>query len=274
MGSVVRVHGEDAVTAPFIVDSYAPLTADAVAYLLGKSGGALPLAWGRYTDADLTRDFDVAAKHGIPVMLIARRSSRVPHAWAGEPDGKADRARVDALVAQAVAAGASVLRSVFLDVEMEPTMAAGYWRGWSAAFDGGQCVPCCYMPNRDYWPRSWLALEADVAAGARCGGTWVALYRQPSDGSAVFRDEPWERRPKASDHVPYLAWQAIGNAYQQRYDFSVVNPAAMDWLADTLGPAPVPRNIGPAELPRASSTTPDLRDALAPMPERDYSEVP
>lgn len=253
-------------TQPFLVDSYAPLTEAAVAHLLTVTGGRLPAAWGRYTDADLSRDLDVAAAHGIPLMLIARRSGNVPFAAAGRPNGDTDRARVERIAEQAKAVGARILRSVWLDVEMRPTMAQGYWRGWSAAFDGSPLTPCVYMPNRNWWPDSWRALEADVAAGARCGGVWVALYRQPSDGSAVFREEPWSARPKASDAVPYLAWQHTGNAYQQRYDFSVVNPDASIWLTDCVGDPPI------AEVPRASAEDPaPLTSAAQAGP---YSEVP
>jgi len=231
----------------FFVDSLAPLTEAALAHLLSVSGGRLPLAWGRYLDADLSGDLDVAAAHGIPLLLIARRSSRVPLGLAaGSTDGAADRARVDHWREVAAACSARVLDPVFLDVEMRPTLSADYWRGWSAAFDS----PAAYMPNRDNWPASWVALESAVAAGARCAGVWVALYRQPVDGSAVLRDEPWERRPLASDRVPYLSWQHTGNAYHQRYDFSVPNPE-LAWLVE-----PRPDTLRSPEMPRASADDP------------------
>jgi hypothetical protein len=237
----------------YFTDSWAPLTRDAVALLLQKTGGVLPLAWGRYTDQDLAPDFDVAAEAGIPVILIARRSANVQFPAAGAPNGKVDRERMEKLVEVATARGASVVRSAFLDVEQKPDMHRDYWSGWSKAFDGSALMPCVYMPNRNWWPASWLALEAAVAAGARCGGTWVALYRQATDGHAVYRDEDWARRPLASDHIPYLGWQAIGDAYGQRFDFSEPNPAALGWLADTL---PAPSRIGPVEMPRADSVDP------------------
>lgn len=244
--------------APFFVDSYAPLTEAAIAHLLGVSGGALPLAWGRYIDQDLSRDLDVAAAHGFPLLLIARRSARVCLGReAGAHDGATDRATVDHWIAQARAKGATVVRCVFLDVEMAPNLTSDYWRAWSAAFSGGEAVPCAYMPNRNFWPASWDALEHAVADGAPCGGVWVALYRQPTNGSAVMRDEPWTSRPLASDRVPYLAWQSTGNAYGSRYDFSVPNPDASGWLADTLPEAaPVPevrRADGVDPAPMASA---------------------
>lgn len=234
----------------YFADSYAPLTREAVTFLLEKTGGLRPLAWGRYTDQDLAPDCDVAAEFDIPLILIARRSENVKYPAAGAPNGKVDRERMERLVETAKARGARVVRSVFLDVEMKPTMAHGYWAGWSRAFDGSALTPCVYMPNRDFWPDSWRSLEADVAAGARCGGTWVALYRQASDGGAVYRDEAWSRRPKASDHIAYLGWQAVGNAYGKRYDFSEPNPDALGWIADSLGPEPI------REVPRADSPDP------------------
>lgn len=243
---------------PFFVDSYAPLTEEAITHLLSISNGVMPLAWGRYIDADLTHDIEVAAKYDIPLILIARRSARVPHVEFGAPDGASDRARCEQWVKLAKEKGARVVRRVFLDVEQEPNLVAGYWRAWSREFDGSELVPCAYMPNRNYWPASWGALESAVAAGARCGGTWVALYREKSDGSAVLRDEPWLLRPHASEAVPYLAWQCIGNAYSMRYDFSEVNPEIPAWLGDTLGPAPTPEvprandDIGPAPVTSAA----------------------
>lgn len=253
--------------SPFFVDSYAPITEAAVAHLLTVTGGRLPLAWGRYTDQELARDLDVAAAHGFPLMLIARRSGNVPFPAAGKPNGEVDRERMEKIVEQARAAGARVLRSLWLDVEMKPTMSAGYWRGWSSAFAGSEIEPCAYMPNRNWWPDSWLALERDVDAGARCGGVWVALYRQPSDGSAVYRDEPWGARPLGSDRVPYLAWQHTGNAYRSRYDFNAINTDAAHWLADTL---PAAQRVGPAEVPRAESPDPAPLTTAA----RELSEVP
>lgn len=225
---------------PYFTDSLAPLTEAALALLLDKSGGRKPLAWGRYLDADLSHDIDVAAAHDVPLLLIARRSSRVKLGIAaGTADGLADRARVEEIAKLATSKGARVLTRVLLDVEMRPDLTAGYWSAWSKAFDGGDFVPCVYLPNRNFWPNSWVALEAAVAAGARCGGTWVALYHQPTDGSAVLRDEDWSTRPKASRVVPMLGWQAIGNAYGGRYDFSFANPDAMGWLDETIGGAPV-----------------------------------
>lgn len=225
---------------PYFVDSLAPLTEEALTFLLAKTGGRKPLAWGRYLDADLSRDLDVAAAHDIPLLLIARRSSRVCLGiTAGVVDGAADRARVEAILALAKTKGARVLSRVFLDVEMRPDLTAGYWSAWSKAFDGAAFVPCAYMPNRNFWPASWVAIEAAIATGARCGGTWVALYHQPTDGSAVLRDEDWSTRPHASDVVQTLAWQHTGNAYGGRYDGSMPNPDVVDWLADTLGAAPI-----------------------------------
>lgn len=255
---------------PFFVDSYAPLTEEAIAYLLKVSGGVLPLCCGRYIDADLMHDIEIAAKYGIPLLLIARRSARVPLGEdAGSADGSTDWARVKHWLSVAVAKGAAVLRSVFLDVEMEPTMSAAYWRGWSAAFVGTEFDPCAYMPNRDFWPASWVSLEAAVAGGSRCGGTWVALYHQKADGSAVLCEEGWDKHPKGSMKVPYLAWQRVGNAYQQRYDFSLANPDASEWIADTLPAAP--NTIRSPEIPRAESVTAPLQlsvlDAVS-----DYEE--
>lgn len=242
---------------PFFVDSYAALTEQAVTHLLSVSGGRLPLCWGRYIDADLSHDIEVAAAHGIPLLLIARRSARVPLGYAaGAADGAADRARFEHWLEVARAAGASVLRRVFLDVEMEPTMSADYWRGWSGAFDGSEFLPAAYMPNRDNWPASWLSLESAVAGGARCFGVWVAYYHQPVDGSAVLRDEPWSKRPLASDRVPYLAHQHSGNCYGKRYDFSSVSPDDSGWLADVL-PTP-PDTLRSPEFPRADSITAPL----------------
>lgn len=242
-------------TQPFFVDSLAPLTEPAIAHLLGVSGGRLPLAWGRYADADLTHDLEVAAAHGVPILLILRRSGRVCLGReAGTHDGTTDRAVCEHWAHVAATKGATVLRRVFLDVEMAPNLTADYWRAWSAAFDGAEFLPAVYMPNRNYWPASWEALEMAVTAGARCLGTWVALYRQPTDGSAVLAEVDWSRRPMASDRVPFLSWQAIGNAYHQRYDFSIANPDAADWLADVL-PAP-PVTMPSPEVPRASSPDP------------------
>ncbi len=242
-------------TAPFFVDSLAPMTEAAVDFLLCKSGGVLPLAWGRYLDADLTHDIETAAAHGIPLLLIARRSSRVCMGReAGTHDGAEDRATAEHWIALAASKGASVLRSVFLDVEQEPDLTSDYWHAWSAAFDGAEVVPCIYAPNRNWWPASWAALESAVAAGARCGGAWVAMYHQAVDGSAVLRDESWLGRPRASERVPFLAWQHTGNAYQQRYDFSAPNPNAMDWLADTLPRAP--DTLRSPEPPRAAADDP------------------
>lgn len=246
---------------PFLVDSYAALTEDAVTHLLALSGGVPPLCWGRYIYADLTADIEVAAKYGIPLLLISPRSARVPGGHGdGAADGAADRARMEHWSGVAEAKGARVLLHVFLDVEMKPNLSAAYWSGWSAAFDGSELVPCVYMPNRNYWPASWAALEASVAAGARCGGTWVALYYQSADGSAVLRDESWTTRPKASDIVPYLAWQAIGNADHMRYDFSVPNPDALEWLA-----APASQT-GPEEVRRADASTGEIAASLIPDP--------
>jgi hypothetical protein len=244
--------------APFFVDSYAALTETAIADLLTRSGGVPPLAWGRYMDADLSKDLDVSAAHGFPLLLISRRSARVCLGReAGAHDGATDRATAEHWLAQARARGATVLRCVFLDVEMAPNLTSDYWRAWSAAFDGSELVPCAYMPNRNYWPASWGALERAVADGAPCGGVWVALYRQPTDGSAVMRDEPWARRPMASDRVPYLAWQDTGNAYGSRYDFSMTNPDASGWIGDTLPAAPpvleVPRADGADPAPMATA---------------------
>lgn len=237
---------------PFFVDSLAPLTEAAYADLLTRSGGVPPLAWGRYLDQDLTHDLEVSAAHGIPILLIARRSGRVCLGReAGAHDGATDRATVDHWITQARAKGATILRCVFLDVEMAPNLTSDYWRAWSAAFAGGDCTPCAYMPNRNFWHASWDALEHAVADGAPCGGVWVALYRQPTDGKAILRDEPWTSRPMASSAVPYLAWQDTGNAYGSRYDFSMANPDASGWLVDTLPEAPpVP------EVPRADGVDP------------------
>lgn len=256
---------------PFFVDSYAPLTEAAVEHLLSVSGGVMPLAWGRYMDANLCADLDVAAKYGFPLILIARRSSRVPHPEYGAPDGARDRGLADHWAREAAARGASVVRAVFLDVEMEPTMHAAYYRAWAAGFDGAKCSPAVYMPNRNYWPASWVALESAVASGARCAGTWVALYHQETEhGTAVLRDEAWATRPQASDRVPYLGWQHTGNAYQKQYDFSVPNPDASQWLADTL---PAHPETIPAEPPRADSADPAPLTSAA-QDSSDWKEVP
>ena len=256
---------------PFFVDSLAPLTEAAVAHLLGVSGGALPLAWGRYLDADLSHDLDVAAKHGVPLLLIACRSLRVPHPEFGAPDGARDRGLADHWAREAAARGACVLRSVFLDVEMQPNLSEGYWRAWSAAFDGGDAVPAAYMPNRNFWPASWIALGVAVARGARCAGVWVAMYHQPTDGSAVLRDEPWSGHPLGSDAVPYLAHQHTGNAYGKRYDFSSVNPDDMGWIADVLPVSPA--TLRSPEMPRAESLDPAPITTAAQLA-AELSEVP
>ena len=223
------------------VDSLSPVKASSIIVaktLLKKT----PAFWGRYftfkgdTNSgqyQKTTEKQVLADNGIRLIPYARQTN---HVGEGKDRGTFDGTRnaeafVDAL-------GVDLLKAqggkfyVFLDVEPEDPLSTDYYRGWSAALvsrgkalsgDAVELLPCVYLNTRD--DDTLDALNAAVAAGARCEGVQVARYfgTQAHGFPGPFDWNPGFIKPVVALTTPIIAWQYIGN-FRNLLDASQSNP--------------------------------------------------
>ena len=214
-------------TQPYIADSLALITETSLKFLIDNNGS--PVAYGRYLGEVQTSELKILSEHNIPLIAISRRSGRVSTGLAeGISDGIVDNDRWHALAEQCNTANVNLINYLFVDVEMTPTLKVEYWNGWAGKIIDAQ--PAAYMPNRNFWGQQWTALEAGHLL-VPCAGTWVAMYDQPVNGHATFKEHDWAHRPKASAIIPELAWQHTGNAAGGPIlvDYSMPNPI-LDWI--------------------------------------------
>lgn len=223
------------------VDSLSPVKASSVNVaktLLKKT----PAFWGRYFtfkgDTDpgqyqKTTEKQVLANNGIRLIPYARQTN---HVGEGTDRGTSDGIRnaeafVDAL-------GVDLLKAqggkfyIFLDVEPEDPLSTAYYTGWSKGLasrgkalsgDAVELLPCVYLNTRD--KPTLNALNAAVAAGARCEGVQVARYfgEQAHGFPGPFDWNPTFIKPVVPLTTPIIAWQYIGN-FQNLLDAQQFNP--------------------------------------------------
>ena len=222
------------------VDSYGPVTQLKFDHL--NRVGVRPAFWGRYAGDIKTPEVELLNANGCRLLPIAQQSRfGTFSSLCGRDAGLARSmamSQVDYLDGLGVQSGL-----VFADVEQAPIINPSFVSRWCKTMTTSGYTPALYFPNRLH-SSQWSQLQK-VDPGA-VKALWLAMYVSPSDGSAGFRDLTWEH--KWSDgkpctgtpafgwlsEVPIVAWQSIGNAYNQMVDFNVINPQHREWFLNNL----------------------------------------
>jgi hypothetical protein len=226
------------------VDSSIPVTSQVqgqgLIRLATTQLNATPAFWGRYFSSPQTKS--AAEYHhglesgplnaaGIPVLPVARQTRNVNgSAQQGAADAAANAADLLASFGVPAMAAQGSVFFLFLDVEGSPSLSVDYYTAWAQALaqssstaSNGQVTirPCLYAAQGDN--PTWQALAQAMAAGADCGGAWVARY--PAGGcSAVLNWEDHLVTPSVGVPCPILLWQYAGNCASGSLDLSQTNP--------------------------------------------------
>jgi hypothetical protein len=222
------------------VDSLAEVSAPllARAQKIGKN----PVWWARYTShtkypdvcAVSAKEVSLLKSQGIPLQAVAANAARFGLLSQSEKVGVAEAKRDIRHLETIRGLGDNVLRRVFLDVEGSSTFSRAFYKGWSRTLVEAGWEPAVYMPNKKNHPAQWVELEAAIAAGAVCAGTWSAWYayqtkEQIEKGTTPYMALAWE--PCYAQNNPLLdcAWQCLGQCEQGMLDFTVFPPNVKPW---------------------------------------------
>ncbi len=239
------------------IDSLVPSSAAALGNAQSNTYlGQPPAFWGRYfyapgqINSSGKKDTHYSAKENaflrasnIRLLPVARQTGNV-----GDPNKAAADAKnnVDAIfecLPVNYLAGADPSALVFLDVESDRPLVAGYYKAWaetlaqySQQVSQGRVrlLPAIYAGPLD--KQTWTALKAALGGGSACYGAWMARYYY---GSPVPR--PWEDdlvTPQGGVQPPILAWQYWASPDQAtppfNFDTSLASPAHSDVLLNGL----------------------------------------
>src|SRR5215471_2896324 len=179
------------------IDSIVPSSAALLANARSQDYlGRAPQFWGRYfyapgqINAAGKRDTHYApAENGllrasnIRVLPIARQTAHVKQANKAKNDAENNVTAIFEIFSAQYLAGADPDVLVFLDVEQNTPLAAGYYETWSDTIvtesnriSNGRVRfhPAVYGSQSD--EDTWKALKRAMDAGAPCGGIWIARY--------------------------------------------------------------------------------------------------
>jgi|SRR5580704_9140814 hypothetical protein len=210
-----------------------------------------PAFWGRYFTSPQTSG-DVEYRHaledailaisGIRVLPIARQTNHVGGTAAtGQADGAANGFDLLKTFGEKYLADQCGSVMIFLDVEGSgPShLSTDYYTGWCAGLAAASSVvgftPCVYGIPGD--AVTWTALARAIAAGAPCGGLWLA---RPLLG--VTEPQAWRTDivPSIEPGAPVLLWQyAFPIKGGVQIDRDLANPgidAEADLLAHLVPP--------------------------------------
>jgi hypothetical protein len=211
--------------------------------------GEKPAFWGRYfkdpASAGVGGQYDPATETpvlraaGIPLLAVARQTNRVGGTSAdGAADAQGNSDAIEAAFGWNSISTAGNEALVFLDVEITGSASAAYFTGWSngliarsQARSGNKVtlVPCIYAGPVDN--KTWTAVAASIAAGARCDAVWACRYNNP--GTGCHPPPAWDNTGRlalpAGVNCPVAAWQYDAGCHANAagaggFDMSIANP--------------------------------------------------
>ena len=239
------------------IDSLVPSSNDLLANAQSKDYlGARPQFWGRYFYAPgrinsagkkdthyAPAENALLRANSIRVLPIARQTANVKQAAKAKADAQANVAAIFEVFSAQYLSGADPDVLVFLDVEQDTPMTAGYYDMWSNTIvtEANQTSngrvrfhPAVYGSRSD--ASTWNALKQAVNGGAPCDGIWIARYYYPTPVP-----KPWSdalTAPTVTLASPILAWQYWASPdhapESANFDTSLVSAAHADILLDRL----------------------------------------
>jgi hypothetical protein len=216
----------------------------------------LPQFWGRYFYAPgqinssghpdthyAPSENALLRANNIRLLPVARQTANVTQPNKAKTDAEKNAAAIFEVFSAQYLSGADPDVLVFLDVEQNTPLAAGYYKTWSdtiiseanrISIGRVRFHPAVYGSRGD--ATTWTALKQAMVDGAVCDGVWIARYYYPTPVPKPWSDQL--TTPTVALACPILAWQYWASPDHApataNLDTNLASPAHADILIDRL----------------------------------------